>query len=166
MSALERIRRFDTALLSAMRSRGHNPHLDRAVAAYSRLGQHSRLWLAIAAAGAASQPHRRAVYLRAVRALVAAEVTTAVAKRVVRRARPSLVHLPALTPVPSPLSYPSAHASTSFAAARVLAVALPAGQVYGAAALMACSRPYLGVHYPSDIVAGMLLGAALAELVP
>jgi membrane-associated phospholipid phosphatase len=32
------------------------------------------------------------------------------------------------------------------------------------AAAMACSRPYLGVHYPSDVVAGAFLGDAVARL--
>jgi membrane-associated phospholipid phosphatase len=32
--------------------------------------------------------------------------------------------------------------------------------------LMAASRPYVGVHYPSDVLAGVLLGVALSELVP
>jgi membrane-associated phospholipid phosphatase len=84
----------------------------------------------------------------------------------VRRTRPRLDGLPPLATVPSDLSYPSAHAATSFAAARVLSEALPAAPLYAAAGLMAATRPYLGVHYPSDVLAGTLLGLALAELVP
>ena len=48
----------------------------------------------------------------------------------------------------SPRSYPSAHATTSFAAAAALP--LPAAPLYALAAAMALSRVYLGVHYPSD----------------
>jgi membrane-associated phospholipid phosphatase len=83
----------------------------------------------------------------------------------VRRARPVLEEeLPALVPTLSGRSYPSAHSSTSFAAAGALSRALPAPPLYAAAAAMALSRPYLGVHYPSDIVAGALLGRALERL--
>ena len=149
-----------------MRTRGHHAQLEQAVAAYSRLGEHSRLWLGVAATGAVGHGRSRAVYLRALRTLIVAELVAAAVKRIVRRGRPQIDRLPALATVPSDLAYPSAHAATSFAAARVLAEALPPRPLYGAAALMAGSRPYLGVHYPSDVLAGVLLGLALAELVP
>ncbi|MGZ6705172.1 MAG: phosphatase PAP2 family protein, partial [Solirubrobacteraceae bacterium] len=81
----------------------------------------------------------------------------------VRRARPQLPGLEPLTPVVSGLSFPSAHATTSFAAARAYSTVAPAGLLYAAAAAFALSRPYLGVHYPSDVVAGAALGTAIAE---
>ena len=48
--------------------------------------------------------------------------------------------------------------------ARALSQALPAGPLYGLAVAMAVSRPYLGVHYPTDVVSGGLLGEALGRL--
>ena len=61
-------------------------------------------------------------------------------------------------------SYPSAHATTSVAGARALSPLLPAPPLYALAAALTLSRPYLGVHYPSDTLAGAVLGAAVAEL--
>jgi membrane-associated phospholipid phosphatase len=140
--------------------------MERAAVAYSRLGEHSRIWFVLAAIGAVGDGRSRDVYLRALRTLVAAEVAAAALKRIVRRRRPRIEQLPALVTVPSDLSWPSAHAATSFAAARILADALPPTPLYGAASLMAGTRPYLGVHYPSDVLAGALLGTLLAKLMP
>ena len=83
----------------------------------------------------------------------------------VRRPRPQLDGLPPLTPVVSKLSFPSAHATTSFAAASCFSLALPQARplFYGAACVYAISRPYLGVHYPSDVIAGAALGTGLAR---
>lgn len=87
-------------------------------------------------------------------------------KVTVRRPRPRLPDLPPLTPTVSRLSFPSAHATTSFAACRAFTGLAPAGALYGAAGLFAVSRPYLGVHYPSDVLAGAILGTAVGEAWP
>lgn len=86
-------------------------------------------------------------------------------KLLVRRPRPELPGLPPLTGTPTQLSFPSAHASTSFAGARSYTrLGLPAVPLYALAVGLACSRLYLGVHHPSDIVAGAMLGAATAAV--
>ncbi len=87
-------------------------------------------------------------------------------KYVVRRRRPDLDGLPPLSSTVTSLSYPSAHSTTSFAAARVLSSELPTAPVYACACAMAVSRVYVGVHYPTDVAAGVLLGTAMSELVP
>ena len=79
-------------------------------------------------------------------------------KLVVARRRPAVEDLPHLMATPTGLSFPSSHASSSFAAARAYSAMLPAAPLYAAAAAMGLSRVYLGVHYPTDIAAGALLG--------
>ena len=63
-----------------------------------------------------------------------------------KRSRPKLDGLPPLTPTVSRLSFPSAHATTSFAAARAFSDVVPAAPLYAVAAAFGLSRPYLGVH--------------------
>ena len=80
--------------------------------------------------------------------------------------RPPLTH-----PVPEPLldspstySFPSGHATVSFACATVLALAVPRLRLplFALATLISFSRVYVGVHYPFDVLAGAALGVAIA----
>jgi undecaprenyl-diphosphatase len=133
------------------------------VIAFSKLGEHSAIWLFASAAGATFDPHRRPLYLRLARTVAAVEVANAAAKLVIGRPRPRLDGLPALMSTRSQRSFPSAHAASSFAAARVLSRGFPPAPVYAIASAMALSRPYLGVHYPSDVVGGVVLGSLIAR---
>ena len=160
------LRALDLGLLRLLRTRGHAQSVETTVIVLARAGEHGLLWYALAAVGAALDSKRRPVYARTARAVLTTTIANACIKRLVRRARPVLEELPALGPTLSWHSYPSAHTSTSFAGARVLAEAVPTGAVYGLASAMALSRPYLGVHYPSDVLAGALLGDAVAQLTP
>jgi membrane-associated phospholipid phosphatase len=159
------LRSLDHGLLRLLRTHGHAPAAEWAVLRLARAGESGLLWHGLAAAGALLDGERRHVYLRAMRVVLIALVVNAAVKRLVRRTRPALEEMPALIVV-SGRSYPSAHSATSFAGARALSGALPAGPTYALAVAMALTRPYLGVHYPSDIVAGAILGDAVAELVP
>ena len=159
---------LDRALLIAARTRMHTPALERAVAAYSRTGEHGACWLALAGTGAGldRRPGARVRWLRGARIVLASYGLNFAVKVAARRRRPVLEGLPPLSPVVSQLSFPSAHCTMSFAAARAFGGLAPAGALYGAAILFALSRPYLGVHYPSDVLAGALLGSAIAEAWP
>ena len=156
----------DTALLRVLRTRLHQQPVERAVLLFTRTGEHGALWLAIASMGAAVDRGGRPEYKRAARVVVLVYALNTAIKYAIRRARPLLEDLPPLTPTMSRLSYPSAHAATSFAGARALGRRLPGRPLRALAAAMAITRPYVGVHYPSDVVAGAALGCAVEALAP
>ena len=157
---------LDRALLRLLRTRWHDPEVERAVVAYTKAGEHGLLWHGLSVAGLVVDGRRRGTYLHCMRAVLAAYGANTAVKYAVRRARPVLEELPWLAPTVTGHSYPSAHSSMAFAGARTLSEALPRSPLYVAAAAMAISRPYLGVHYPTDVLAGAGLGDAVARLVP
>ncbi len=162
MRVVQLLARTDLRLYRLVRSAARPPASERG-GRFSRLGEHAALWFALGAVGALADRPRRERWRRALVVVGATYATNTAIKVVFRRRRPALADLPALIATPTGLSFPSAHASTSFAAARAYGRLLPAGPLYAAAAAMAFSRVYLGVHYPSDVAAGALLGLAMGS---
>jgi membrane-associated phospholipid phosphatase len=141
--------------------------VERAVATVSKLGEHGAVWYAIAGAGALLDPPNRSGYARAARTVAISFGANQLIKLAVRRPRPDLPGLPPpAIKTMSNRSFPSAHATTAAAGARALGRLLPPAPLYALAAVLAVSRPYLGVHYPSDTLAGVVLGVAVEELAP
>jgi membrane-associated phospholipid phosphatase len=152
----------DAALLRQFRTRGHSPGVETFVRRFSQLGEHGLLWYSVSAVGAVVSPDNRRTYGRAAALVFGSFLANQAVKFIARRPRPDIPDLPPLVHTMSNRSYPSAHATTSAAAA----MALPGAPVWGVAVALALSRLYLGVHYPSDTVAGFALGVAVAELAP
>jgi membrane-associated phospholipid phosphatase len=153
---------LDERVLRMARTRGHSAGAERVVARFSRIGEHGGVWLAIGVAGWALDRPRAAEWRRAVSTVAGTYALNTALKLVVCRRRPELPGLPALTDTATRLSFPSAHASTSFAGARCYArLGLPVPTMYGLATGLALSRLYLGVHYPSDVLFGAALGSVV-----
>jgi decaprenylphosphoryl-5-phosphoribose phosphatase len=138
------------------------PPVVSAARGLSHFGEHAAGWLAIGALGAAVDRRRRREWLGATAGVVAAHGASVAVKRVVRRPRPDDPRVRVLAGTPSRLSFPSAHATSTTAAAVLFGGLLGRPLVAVLVPPMALSRLVLGVHYPTDVVAGSALGAAVA----
>jgi membrane-associated phospholipid phosphatase len=150
-----------------MRTRAHSPGLERAMRRLGRAGNNAAVWVTINLLLALLDGGQREAWLIcAALGPVAIGLNYAV-KLVVRRPRPVLEGLPPLGGAPSSLSFPSAHATSSFAVATAMTRVDALGALaFGLAVALALGRPYLGMHYPSDVLAGAALGVVLGLLVP
>ena len=157
----------DLKLLRLMRTRGHSPGLESAAKALGKAGNNGAVWVVLGIALALLDPERRESWLIcAVLGPIAIGLNYGI-KLLVKRPGPVLEGLPPLGGAPSSLSFPSAHALSSFAVATAMFRVDPAtaGALVVALAL-SLGRPYLGMHYPSDVLAGALLGIVLGLIVP
>jgi membrane-associated phospholipid phosphatase len=158
---------LDLRLMRFMRTRGHTPGVEEAAKALGKAGNNAAVWVVLGVVLALIDPSRREAWL-----ICAALGPIAIAlnygiKRLVRRPRPVLEGLPPLGGAPSSLSFPSAHALSSFAVATAMFRVDPAtAGALVVALLLALDRPYLGMHYPSDVLAGAVLGVLLGLIVP
>lgn len=155
----------DAVLVAVQRAVAGRPGMLPAARGLSHFGEHSLGWMALAALGAVLSPRRRRDYLTAGAGAFLAHAAAVVIKRVVRRERPHHPDIAVNVGTPSRLSFPSAHATSTTAAAVLLA--RPTGLPLPALLVppMALSRLVLGVHYPTDVFAGVIVGAVVAKTV-
>ncbi|WP_063762290.1 phosphatase PAP2 family protein [Streptomyces sp. NRRL F-5123] len=155
--------RADRRLLVALRAGARDPLAAAAVRVLGLAGEHGAVWLAAGAAGALADPERRAAWVRATAVVAGAHLASMGVKRVVRRPRPLVGEAP-LVRTAGRHSFPSSHAASSAAAAVAFGPLLPgAATVPVLAAAICVSRLAAGVHYPSDVAGGALLGAVAAR---
>ncbi len=158
---------LDLKILRLMRTRGHTPEVEKAAKALGKAGNNGAIWVAIGLLLALFDGADRGAWLICAALGPVAIGLNYVVKLVVRRPRPTLEGLPPLGGAPSSLSFPSAHATSSFAVATAMTRVDSLGALaFILAAALSLGRPYLGMHYPSDVLAGALLGVALGLLVP
>jgi undecaprenyl-diphosphatase len=143
------------------------PRLDRLLVGVSTAANYSRLWLVTAAAVAVvgGAPGRRAARQGVLAIALTSAVTNLVLKPLARRQRPARSNgrpVPDSRRVRRPVSasFPSGHAASAFAFASAVGQAAPGVRLplRVAAATVAYSRVHTGVHYPSDVVIGAVVG--------
>lgn len=165
LDAVDPPRGEDAALVAVQSTLGRHPAVLSGARALSHFGEHSAGWVAVAVLGAVLQPSRRRAWLTAGVGAFLAHAAAVVIKRIVKRTRPDHPSVAVNVGTPSRLSFPSAHATSTTAAAvlfgRITGLPLPVLLVPP----MALSRLVLGVHYPSDVVTGVVVGTVVAKAV-
>lgn len=170
--ALRELGAIDRAVYQAI-AETPSARLDVAFRRLSRAADHSCLWFGISAATALTGgiSGRRAAS-KGLLAIGAASATVNLGIKPLARRRRPVREEPApfrnrYVPMPESTSFPSGHAASAFAFAYAVSrdmprLAVPIGLLAGA---VAHSRVHTGVHYPSDVVIGAILGASTAALV-
>ena len=160
--------KLDLGVLRFLRSHGHQPPIEKGMAALGWAGESGAIWAASSVVAAAGDRSRRGRWLVAAALPPVAIVANYGFKRAINRERPVIEGLPALGYAASSLSFPSAHATSSVAAATAIGRISPASRpvVYSLAALICIGRPYLGMHYPSDVLVGVALGRIIGSSIP
>lgn len=152
-------------LVAVQRALAGRPGVLATARGMSHFGEHALGWVAVGGLGWLLDRDRRNQWAGVAVGAVGAHAASIAIKRVVRRRRPEHPDIAVNVGTPSKLSFPSSHATSTTAAALLI------GRVTGlpvAAAVvppMLLSRLVLGVHYPSDVLTGALLGAASATAV-
>jgi len=152
----------EVRVLEAVQGALARPPVLRVARGMSFFGEHAAGWLAMGAVGALVDRRRRRDWIAATAAVAVAHGASIGVKRVVRRPRPEDPRVQVHVGTPSRLSFPSAHATSTTAAAVLFGALLRKPLAAALVPPMALSRMVLGVHYPTDVLAGSALGAAVA----
>lgn len=164
---IEKLLNLDSSMLLFIQERIRNPILTPIFTVITHLGDGGAIWI-IASMGLLCSKKTRETGVMALGALTGSVlINNVILKNLVCRLRPFdvIYGLVPLIPKPQDYSFPSGHTAASFAAGCILFRRLP--KRYGIwalvlAVLIACSRIYLGVHYPSDVLFGMLSGIGIS----
>jgi membrane-associated phospholipid phosphatase len=150
------------ALISAQ-SLTASPYIRHGAVILSHVGEHAISWTALGLVGAVLDRGQRRQWLWATATVIGAHAVSIALKRVARRRRPSDPRIRVHVATPSHWSFPSSHAASTTAAAVAYSRLLRRRYPLFSIPVMMASRVIVGVHYPSDVLAGALVGAVMGR---
>lgn len=158
---------FDLGILHAIQEHLRCGFLDAIMPWITYLGEAGAIWIIVALILIIHKPTRRWGIVLAVVLLTGLLLGEIGMKHLIQRIRPCNLPNAAISMLISPptsFSFPSGHTMSSFEAATVIFLMHRRWGIcaYGMAALIAFSRMYLYVHFPTDVLAGAIFGIALA----
>jgi len=159
------VQEHEVAALIGAQSATASPRIRRVALILSHVGEHAMSWTALGLLGAVLDPGQRRPWLRATATVIGAHGLSIVVKQLVRRHRPADPRIQVLVATPSDFSFPSSHAASTTAAAVAYSRLLRRRWPLFSIPVMMSSRVILGVHYPSDVLAGALFGAVIGRWV-
>lgn len=164
----EMIQMLDETALLWIQDAVRVPVLDTIMEIFTSLGNAGVLWIVLSLAMLCWRPTRRAGGIALLAMVLGMLCTNVVLKQLVLRPRPYVTMeglIPLLTSA-DPNSFPSGHTCAAFAAGLAWAGGLPWRWARAVAVVqavcMGLSRLYVGVHYPSDVLAGAVIGSLCA----
>ena len=152
---------FELSVLHFIENNLQNPVLNIFFGIFSMISEYGAIWILLAIFLLFSKKYRKGGFALALALIFFFIFTNLFLKNIIARPRPfSLEEFNIVIPKPSDFSFPSGHTATSFCGALILAKtnskwAVPA---YAVAVLTAISRIYFTVHFPTDILGGIVSG--------
>lgn len=163
------LQNFDLMLLEWISNNLHNPILDKIFIVLTTLGDNGLIWIIIALLLLVTKKYRKAGFLILCALLLNLILVNGLLKNIVQRTRPfdAVPTVQLLISKPSSFSFPSGHTSSAFAAVGIISSLMKKYRLYfiALAILIAFSRMYLFVHYPTDIIGGAMMGIICAKVV-
>jgi Membrane-associated phospholipid phosphatase len=167
---LQYINTIDGNILFFIQEHMRNPILTPFFQFVTCIGDKGMIWIIIAVILVCFKKSRKTGAVILITLMLSFIINNEILKHVIARPRPftTLDNLKILISKPTDFSFPSGHTASSFAAAGSICFygnkkwSVPA---FILAALIGFSRLYLGVHYPSDVIFGILSGLILSFIV-
>lgn len=169
LNFLKRINKFDNYILCSIKKYLQNKYLNILMRIITSMGNLGGIWIVVAGIILLNDKHNLSGYMVILTLIISTIIGEGIIKNIVKRVRPCnrCDNINLLISKPLSYSFPSGHALSSFAVAGVLSMYYVQYRLIfmGLALLIALSRIYLQVHYPTDIIAGIVLGTLCSKFI-